>query len=81
MRLEPCLSSELRFCVTDHHSNHRMVSGFNSWRQQENILACAAPVTTSDQSGETICHKRPTYMYAPLCKFAAPARHDIRPKW
>ena len=60
-------------------SNFRTVSGFHSWHWQY-ILACAAPVTTSDQNGENICHESPTYIHAPLrAHFAAPGAlcHDI----
>ena len=65
--------------TTGLSSDAYTVSGFNSWHWQY-ILACAAPVTTSDQNGKHICHESPTYIYATLrAQFDAPGAlcHDM----
>ena len=74
------------YCVHVMHGLYTTVSGFHSWHWQC-ILACDAPVMTSDQHGENIrpgtcCarHTNPTYIYASLRpQFAAPGTlcHNI----
>ena len=55
---------------TRQRRRHITVSAFDSWHWHNYILACAAPVTTSDRNGEKMRSGNPTYICSaeyPIC--------------